>query len=81
MFEGIVESLGGLGGWAVGLGAAAIFGPKVLRELRPMAKSVIKGYLAVSDKIQVTAAETRENLEDLVAEARAEASADHPAAT
>jgi hypothetical protein len=78
MLEGVVETLSGLGGWAVGLGAAVLLGPKLVRGMRPMAKTVIKGYLAVSDRIQVTAAETRENLEDLVAEARAEASAERP---
>ena len=51
-------------------------GPAVLT----LVGDIVKGYLAVSDKVQVTAAETRENLEDLVAEARAEAGTERTAA-
>ena len=79
MIEGI-EGLG-LGGWALAIGAVVVAGPAVARGLRPVAKGAIKGYLALSDRARVATEETRENLQDLMAEARAEyqAEANSPA--
>jgi hypothetical protein len=37
-----------------------------------MSRGLIKGYLVVADRVQETAAEARENLDDLAAGARAE---------
>jgi hypothetical protein len=42
------------------------------RYFHPLAKSVIKGYLTVQDTVTEWAAETGEQVSDLVAEARAE---------
>jgi hypothetical protein len=72
MFEGILESMEGMGAWALAAGVAVVAGPTIARALRPAAKSMIKGYLAFSEKAQVATQETRESLQDLVAEAKAE---------
>ncbi|MCA1596407.1 MAG: DUF5132 domain-containing protein, partial [Chloroflexi bacterium] len=73
MFEGLLEGIGslGLGSWALVAGATVVAGPVLVRTLRPAAKSAIKGYLTLSDRARLATEETRENLQDLVAEARA----------
>ena len=43
-----------------------------LEAARPLAKGLIKGYLAVADRMKEVMAEAGEQLSDLVAEARAE---------
>ena len=53
-----------------GLGVAT---PFLLRQLRPLAKVAIKGGLVAAGHAQKLIAEARENLEDLAAEAKAEA--------
>jgi hypothetical protein len=62
-------------GFLVGVGAAAL-APQVIPGLgsavRPIAKAVIKGALAVADAVQVATAEAQEQLSDLVAEVREE---------
>jgi Protein of unknown function (DUF5132) len=40
--------------------------------LRSVTKGVLKGYLAVADRVQEATAELREGLDDLAAEVRAE---------
>jgi hypothetical protein len=40
--------------------------------VRPLAKGLIWGFLAASDKLKEVVAETREQMNDLVAEAKAE---------
>ena len=52
--------------------AARAFGAPLGRMLRPAARSAIKQGIILSQGAQVRAAEMREDLEDLVAEARAE---------
>jgi hypothetical protein len=68
----------------VGVGlvlAAPIVLPVLGGVFRPVAKSAIKGYLAVQDTVTEWAAETSEGLSDLVAEARAEQAAGPEAET
>ena len=79
------ELLGGLApGVAVGLGAI-ILGPAVLGLLgslaRPLAKSAIKGGLMLYGQGRTIIAETREILEDLVAESKSELTVGHAAAS
>jgi hypothetical protein len=70
------EAIGGWGGGlVVGVGAALV-GPTVLAVagsiVRPVAKTVIRGALVVTDAFSQMAAETSEQLNDLVAEVRNE---------
>jgi hypothetical protein len=78
----IEDVFSGWGGIAVGVGAA-IIGPSVLPALgtaiRPVAKGLVRGGLFVSDQamalaaqVSALAAETFEQVGDLVAEAAAE---------
>lgn len=72
MFEDIVEAFGdSLGGLAVGIGAA-LAAPLVIPAFRPVAKQLIKAGIYVGEQAQVWVAETGEQWQDLVAEARAE---------
>ena len=67
----------------VGVGAALlapILLPAVAAGMRPLAKTAVKGYLALTDKVKEMAAESGEQLSDLVAEARAEREAELAAA-
>jgi hypothetical protein len=59
------------GRWGGGEGKARRSAPGRL-GLRRGAKSAMRAYLAVSDRLRETAAEARESLDDLYAEARAE---------
>ncbi len=63
-------------GIVVGAGAA-LFGPsvapQVTRNLRPAAKAAVKTALEVGHALRVRTAELAEDIEDFVAEARAEA--------
>ena len=71
MFEELMEGLGGLGGWAVALGVV-VAAPVVLRVARPVAKSALKGYFALADSVKTATERTREELRDVVEEAKAE---------
>ena len=75
VFQGMAERLEGKGWWGVGIGAV-ILAPVLLRGagkyLRPAAKEAIKGYLAVSDAARRGLGGAGEQMQDLVAEARAE---------
>ncbi len=55
-------------GFALALGAVRAVG----RGMRPVAKTVIKGGVAATDWVQTVTAESREGLQDLYHEARAE---------
>lgn len=71
----IGERLEGKGWLGVGLGAvvlAPVVIPALSRTLRPAAKNAIKGYLALSDRARHWMAETGEQWQDLVAEAKSE---------
>jgi hypothetical protein len=52
--------------------AAPIVLPAVAAVSRPLAKSLIKGYLVLADTIKEFAAEAGEQVSDLVAEVKAE---------
>lgn len=58
------------------IGAAAMLVgkmfPRVTRGMRPVAKMIIRGGIAISDKAREVVAETGEQFQDIVAEARAE---------
>ena len=59
----------------IGIGAAVIapvLFPQVRRALRPAAKAAIKGYYDLMDLTRENFAETSEQWQDLVAEARSE---------
>lgn len=75
LFEGIGEAIGeSIGGVTLGIGAA-LAAPLVLPALRPVAKQMLKAGMVAGDKAQVWGAETTEQWQDLVAEARAEVEA------
>ena len=68
--------MNGLGAFGLGVAAALtarMFGPQIGRALRPAARGAIKQGIILSQGAQARAAEMREDLEDLMAEARAEA--------
>jgi hypothetical protein len=55
--------------------AAPIVLPAVASVSRPLAKTLIKGYLALADTVKEYAAEAGEQISDLMAECQAERSA------
>ena len=63
------------GGLLIGIGAAVaapIILPAAGAAVRPIAKGLVWGLLAATDKLRELASETREQLNDLVAEVRSE---------
>jgi Protein of unknown function (DUF5132) len=69
------ERLEGLGWLGLGIGAlvaAPMLIPALNRGLRPLAKGAIKGYLALQERTRELVAESNEQFQDLVAEAKAE---------
>jgi hypothetical protein len=68
-FKGAVPSILVVLGVAM---AAPIVLPAVAAVSRPLAKTLIKGYLVLADTIKEFAAEAGEQVSDLVAEVRAE---------
>jgi hypothetical protein len=78
MFDDAIETLSG--GW--GLGAALVVGSALLlaRSGRPLAKTAVRGWFegrdcvqGLGDRARSLTAEAKENIQDLFAEARAEA--------
>jgi len=70
----------GLSTFALGVGAALVAsaaGPPLGRRLRPLVRGAIKQVIIVGQGAQVRAAGLREDLEDLVEEAREDASRAH----
>jgi hypothetical protein len=63
----------------VALAAPSVL-PAVASVSRPLAKTLIKGYLALADTVKEYAAEAGENISDLMAECKAEHAADLAAA-
>jgi hypothetical protein len=63
------------GGVLIGIGAA-LAAPVILpvagAVVKPLAKGLIWGYLAASDKLKEVMAETREQMNDIIAETKAE---------
>jgi hypothetical protein len=72
-FKGAVPSILVVMGVAL---AAPIVLPAVAAVSRPLAKTLIKGYLALADTVKEYAAEAGENISDLLAECKAERAAD-----
>jgi len=70
------DAFKGWGGILVGFGAA-IAAPAILpaagSTLRPLAKTLVKGALLAADRVKELVAEAGEQVSDLVAEVRAEA--------
>ncbi|MGI8423104.1 MAG: DUF5132 domain-containing protein, partial [Chloroflexota bacterium] len=67
--------MGGLGTFALGVTAALAaraFAPRLGRWARPAARGVVKQGIILAHGAQVRSAGLREDLEDLMAEARAE---------
>lgn len=67
--------MGSFGAFALGIGAALAaraFGPALGRWTRPVVRGVVKQGIILGQGAQIRAAGLREDLEDLVAEARAE---------
>ena len=60
--------------------AAPIVLPAVASISRPLAKTLIKGYLTLTDMVKEFSAEAQEQVSDLVAEVKAERTADMAAA-
>lgn len=60
--------------------AAPIVLPAVAAVSRPLAKTLIKGYLALADTAKEFAAEAGEHVSDLMAECKAEYTSEHSAA-
>jgi hypothetical protein len=81
MFEDVPGRLisGALWGLGAGLALSLIRGREGEQRrgtagtaARPLAKSVMKGYVATADRVKQWTAEARENLEDIYAEVQAE---------
>lgn len=75
-----------LSGWGttvlIGIGvavAAPVLLPAVGAVIRPVAKGLLKGGLALADSLQEVIAEGGEQLSDLIAEVQAERTAAHAA--
>jgi len=68
LLDGVLEGTGWAAGVAIVLGVAAVGS----RRDGPIVKEVMKGYIAVTDRVRELMAETGEQLQDLYAEARAE---------
>jgi len=70
------EALGGwTGGALIGIGAAVV-APSIIPAagsiLRPVAKALVRGSLAVTESLRGVVAEASEHVTDLVAEVRSE---------
>ncbi|MBI3973379.1 MAG: DUF5132 domain-containing protein [Chloroflexi bacterium] len=68
--------MGGVGTFSLGVAAALVaqtLGPAIARRTRPLARRIIKQAIIVSDGARMRADSAREDLEDLIAEAREEA--------
>ncbi len=69
----------GVPGLLIGVGvalAAPILLPATAAGLRPLTKSLVKGYLSLADSARGIFAEASEQLSDIVAEAKAERTGD-----
>jgi Protein of unknown function (DUF5132) len=66
------DLLEGNGGWGLGVGLLAGAAILLSKQGRPMAKGALVGYFTLTDRLKALAAETSEQVQDLVAEAKAE---------
>jgi hypothetical protein len=74
------DALEGAAGVALGVGVGLVAGmmiPAVGSVARPAAKGALKRYLSLSERIKEGTAEAREQLSDLLAEARSELDQEH----
>lgn len=62
----------GNSGWGLGVGLLAGAAIVLGKQGRPIVKGALVGYFTLSDRLRELAAETTEQVQDLVAEARAE---------
>jgi hypothetical protein len=70
-------------GSAIAIGAGAVLLapfviPVVASVVKPLLKAVIKGGMLAYENARIAVAETKETIEDITAEARAEIAAGHP---
>jgi len=68
--------MGGFGAFALGISAALAaraFGPALGRWMRPVARGAVKQGIILAQGAQIRAAGLREDIEDLVEEAREDA--------
>ena len=68
----LLEALLGGAGWGLGVGAALGVVSLAGQGLRPLAQAAVQLGMTAGPRVQEWTAETREHVEDLVAEARAE---------
>jgi hypothetical protein len=66
------DLLEGNGGWGLGVGLLAGAAIVLSKQGRPIAKGALVGYFTLTDRLRTLAAETTEQVQDLLAEARAE---------
>lgn len=66
------DLLEGNGGWGLGVGLLAGAAILLSKQGRPIAKGALVGYFTLSDRLKTLAAETTEQVQDLLAEAKAE---------
>ena len=59
------------------LGVALLSVPGVRRQLRPVARTVVRAGIMAGDRLREWAAEAREQAEDIVAEARSDLDSEH----
>jgi hypothetical protein len=78
MVEEFFNAVTGGAIWGVGFGLALGAVRASSGSLRPIAKTAIVGVVGVSDWLRSATAETRERLEDMYQEARAEMDATGP---
>jgi len=72
LFDGALKGLGGvLIGFGAGLGASSAL-PRIGATLRPVAKGLVKGMLVAVEGLQRIVAEASAQVNDLIAEVRAE---------
>ena len=66
------DLLEGNAGWGLGVGLLAGAAIVLSKQGRPIVKGALVGYFTLSDRMRALAAETTEQVQDLLAEARAE---------
>jgi hypothetical protein len=72
MLDDILDSVAGTPGRLLGIGLALGAGVMIGRGLRPVAKTLIRGFMTVAESVKEASAEAGESLQDLYAEAKAE---------
>ncbi|MGI8916754.1 MAG: DUF5132 domain-containing protein [Chloroflexota bacterium] len=68
----LFEALLGGAGWGVGLGVVLGAASLAGKGLRPLAKEAVKVGMTATTRVQEWTAEMREQMDDIVAEARAD---------